>query len=280
MGEQAQKDAQDSSKKKAEEKKKEEGAKDGEEEANKEPEFDEMDVDVFTHENINDIGNGKPLFAGFEYEDWTLLSLRYELHLLVHAFRHDVADPDRETFHESHLMFYFNKYFGKWFDLKLMKLENFDGLCELISDSVTLNKTTKFVEAVEPEDAPLDKFLRHTENHRRERQNCVDAGDESASLKFDKPPAQSWGRDSGRGYGRSSGGRDQQWDRNSSRGGSDRNSSYGGGGYGDRGGSDKRSYAAPSSSHAPSKYARADGHGSSSGRYERSSGGYDRRSHR
>merc|ERR1712039_1152625 len=115
MGEQAQKDAQDSSKKKAEEKKKEEGAKDGEEEANKEAEFDEMDVDVFTHENINDIGNGQPLFANFVYEDWTLLSLRYELHLLVHAFRHDVNDTDRQSFHESHLAYYYEKYFGKSF---------------------------------------------------------------------------------------------------------------------------------------------------------------------
>merc|ERR1712113_1073884 len=71
-----------------------------------EPEFDEDEVDVLTV-NVDDIGNGKPLFANFEYEDWTLLGLRYEFHLLLHAFRRDVDDVDRQSFHESHLDFYY-----------------------------------------------------------------------------------------------------------------------------------------------------------------------------
>merc|ERR1712187_863991 len=65
---------------------------------------------------------------------------------------------------------------------------DFSGLCELIKESVALNEKSNFVESVYPEDTPLDKFLRDTENHRRERQQCVDAGDESALLKFQKPP--------------------------------------------------------------------------------------------
>jgi len=267
----------------------EEGAKEGSEEVNKEAEFDEMDVDVFTHENINDIGNGQPMFANFAYEDWTLLSLCYELHLLVHAFRHDVNDPDRPSFQESQMTYYYEKYFGKSFaDLKLMNLESFGGLCELIHETVTLNEKSKFVEVLLPEDAPIDKILRQTEKHRRDRQQCVDAGDESAMLKFTKPEPK-WGGGAGRGgyQGRTSGGggRDQQWDRNNSRGGnSDRGgSSWGSSSYGDKsaswdrsssGGQEKRSYGSrDESSYSQSKYSRNDSHGSSSRGYDSRSGG-------
>merc|ERR1712187_1105158 len=54
---------------------------------------DEPDVDSV--EDINDIGSGKPLYFSFAYEDWVLLSLRFELHLLAHAFKRDLNDPDR-----------------------------------------------------------------------------------------------------------------------------------------------------------------------------------------
>merc|ERR1712217_1004358 len=81
---------------------------------------------------------------------------------------------------------------------KLMNLENFSGLCDLIKETVTLNDKTKFVEVKLPEDAPIDKLLRQTEQHRRERQQCVDAGDESAQLKFKKPEPK-WCGGGGRG---------------------------------------------------------------------------------
>jgi len=286
--EQAQKDAQEAAKKKKTEEKKDEGAKEGEEEANKGAEFDEMDVDVFKHENINDIGNGQPLFANFAYEDWTLMSLRYELHLLVHAFRHDVNDADRQSFHESHFTYYYEKYFGKSFpDLKLMNLDSLGGLCELIKETANLNDKTKFVEVVLAEDAPIDKILRQTEQHRRERQQCVDAGDESASLKFTKPAPkyQAGGRGGyqGRAGGAAGGGRDQQWDRNSARGGnSDRGgSSWGSSSYGDKnasydrgssGGQEKRSYGGRDDS-SQSKYPRNDQGGSNRGYDSRPGGG-------
>merc|ERR1711920_1180144 len=84
-----------------------------------------------------------------------------------------------------------------------------------------------------------------TEEERRERQRCVDAGDESANLKFTKPAPQPRGggyqgqRGGGSYQGRSSGGYDSRGDARS--------------GYGDRGGhSDqhKRSYADQKSSAA------------------------------
>lgn len=56
---------------------------------------------------VKDIGTGEPLFCNFGFEakgvrsrsrmlqDWALLSLRFELHLLAHSFLHDCGDPER-----------------------------------------------------------------------------------------------------------------------------------------------------------------------------------------
>merc|ERR1719210_3244458 len=111
----------------------EDGEKDGDkakEESKSEPvEIDEESLDVFTIENLDDIGNGKPIYSHFVYEDWTLLSLRYELHLLVYAFRHDVNDPDRPGFHEMHLPFYYSRYFGKPFSVKYFGVQSISELC-------------------------------------------------------------------------------------------------------------------------------------------------------
>ena len=59
--------------------------------------------------SLGKIGNGEPLFADFNWEDWALLTLRYELHLLSHAFKKDVDDPERPGFSDTHLSFYYNK---------------------------------------------------------------------------------------------------------------------------------------------------------------------------
>jgi len=253
-------------------------------------EIDEEDIDVFALEDVCDIGDGRPLFMHFLYEDWTLLSLRYEMHLLVHSFRRDVNDPDRPGFHESHLHFYFDKYFRKSFNPKHYGFSNLEDVLALIKDSATLNPTTKFVEAVLPEDAGFDKFLRHTEDHRRERQRCIDAGDETAQLKFSRPSPppplrQPQGGSGGshqmhrggsgghyRGSGNSRGppqdGRSnppRAYD--SSGGGGSRGGSGGyssrGGGYGSpAGGSQKRPYPPPTGSgYPPSKHQRS-GYGS------------------
>merc|ERR1719454_936077 len=80
-------------------------------------ELDE-DADLDTIPDVNDVGNGKPLYLNFVYEDWVLLSLRFELHLLCHAFKRELDDPDRPGFTETHLAYYYSKYYKKSFDLK------------------------------------------------------------------------------------------------------------------------------------------------------------------
>jgi len=63
--------------------------------------------------DILDIGGGEPLCAKWEFEDWALFQLRYELYLLQQAFAKDVNDPDRIGINESNFVFYYQKYFNK-----------------------------------------------------------------------------------------------------------------------------------------------------------------------
>merc|ERR1712060_267290 len=142
------------------------------------------DLDVFGVDDVMDLGNGEPLFANFVYEDWALLSLRFELHLLVHAFRHDLNDPERPAFHENHLSFYCNKYYQKPLNLKSYGVSKLAELFDMLPDTVKISALNSTIESQLPEDTPMENFVKLTEEHRRDRQRRADAGDESAVLKF------------------------------------------------------------------------------------------------
>lgn len=183
----------------------------------KNAETPEEEVEIDPVENVEDVANGEPLFSQFVYEDWVLLSLRYELHLLVHAFRKDLNDPDRPSFTEAHLAFYFDKYFRKGLDYKTYNVESFTGLLDLVKETTRVDEKTKFLTSVLEEVAPPERFVKVAEAHRRERQQRIDAGDETAKLQFSRrmapppPPARDGregrdGRDErdgreGRGHG-------------------------------------------------------------------------------
>jgi len=49
-------------------------------------------VDIMSVDNVCDVGNGEPLFSDFAFEDWALMSLRFEFYLLVKSFKRDVND--------------------------------------------------------------------------------------------------------------------------------------------------------------------------------------------
>jgi len=184
-------------KKKLEEEKKalveagnEEGAKALEEEAKKAAEAAPMEIDleeldVFSVTDITDLGNGMPLFSKFTYEDWTMLSTRYELHLLMHSFKKDLNDPDRPGFGEKHLGFYYQRYFKKTWNFPQFNIPKFEDFLEVIKDTVSIKDS--FLKAEQAEDTPLETFVKLAEEHRKERERRVDAGDETAKLKFSKP---------------------------------------------------------------------------------------------
>ncbi|CAE7667102.1 SUB2, partial [Symbiodinium pilosum] len=161
------------------EKEKPEEGEDKGEEQEEEPEemkIDAASLDPFAVEDVIDLGNGDPLFAEFAFEDWMLLSLRFELHLLCHAFRHDLDDPDRPSFKETHFAFYYQKYYKRVFNLKNFGVETTEELVNLVKDTVEMTSTG----TLEPQlsnDTPLDNFVRLTEDSRRDRQLRIDSGD-------------------------------------------------------------------------------------------------------
>merc|ERR1712194_486733 len=54
----------------------------------------------------------------------------------------------------------------------------------MIKDTVGISEKNKFFSAALTDDTPIANFAKLTEDHRRERVRRIDAGDETASLKF------------------------------------------------------------------------------------------------
>jgi len=154
-----------------------------------EEEVDSQDLDVFGVEDVCDIGGGEPLFANFAFEDWALLSLRFELHLLVHAFRHDCDDPERVGIHPEHILFYYSKYFKKPLIPKNYGVESIEELVQLAKDAIIISKRLKVMDSQLSNDLESNEiFVKLTEEARRDRQRRIDAGDESAQLHFTNRP--------------------------------------------------------------------------------------------
>merc|ERR1711924_395870 len=109
-------------------------------------------------EDIMDIGNGEPLFVNFAYEDWAMVSLRAEFHMLVHSFKKDMDDPERTGFHETHAGFYYNKYMKKHLETKHYGKNSMSDLVKLLPEVVSINSTGIF-EALLPEDTKFDQFI-------------------------------------------------------------------------------------------------------------------------
>lgn len=158
------------------------------------PQGDDFDADlveVGKIVDVCDIGNGVPLFASFEYEDWLLLTARAEMHLLAHSYRKALDDPEREAILEKDLAFYYERHFQKPLRLGAFECTKLEDLIALIKDTASIDAQGRLIPACD-EDTSLDQLLRQTEDRRRERQLRIDAGDEAARLKFKQPtqPAQ------------------------------------------------------------------------------------------
>merc|ERR1719203_2499782 len=173
---------------KAEARKKEAEEK-GDEAPQEAMEIDPEDIDVSSVEDINDIGSGEPLFSNFAFEDWTMLSARFEFHLLLLSFKKDLDDADRPSFTPKDLPFYYNRYFKKAFNIRTFGMEKIEPLMALMKDTVKINPASSFLDTMLAEDTPTANFVKLAEEHRRERQRRMDAGDETAELKFPRVAA-------------------------------------------------------------------------------------------
>jgi len=151
--------------------------------------------DAFRVEDVCQLeASSKPLFASFEFEDWALLGLRFELHLLAHAFRHDCPDPERGGIPPEHLAFYYSRYYRKLLVPKNYGMETTQDLLELVSDTVVVGLRTRVVEsllAAELESNGI--FVKLAEEDRRRRQLRADAGQAAARLSFPTRPATATG---------------------------------------------------------------------------------------
>ncbi|CAE6964894.1 unnamed protein product [Symbiodinium natans] len=146
---------------------------------------DAAPVDITAVEDVNDIGGGEPLYSSFEAEDWALLQLRYELYLLQDSFKKDVNDPDRVAIPEAHLSFYYSKYFKKQMNLKQFGVSELADFVKLVKDTVAVSEDSKmFSTILDDELESIDMLVKFTEESRKERQRRIDAGDETARLKF------------------------------------------------------------------------------------------------
>jgi len=151
-----------------------------------EEELDRQELDIFGVDDIMDMGTGEPLFSSFAFEDWALLSLRFELHLLVHSFMRDCNDTERTGIDPDHLAYYYTKYYKKALNPKSYGVETVKDLIFMVSDTVV--PVLKVVESQLDDDLETNEvFVKLTEEARRERQRRLDSGDQTAQLKFQRP---------------------------------------------------------------------------------------------
>jgi len=185
---------------KSEENGQSDGKEDGKADANKDPldeleeEMDKEDGDVFSLDDVCDMkdGNATPLFSNFVFEDWALLSLRFELHLLVHAVKRETNDPDKPGVPPDEVAGYYTKYYKKTLNPKNYGVDSVENVLELVKDTAITGRRSEQVEPMISDDlAYNDVFVRLTEECRRDRKRRVDAGEEGAALKFPRPSGSS-----------------------------------------------------------------------------------------
>lgn len=155
------------------------------EESEEEPEV-ELDfdaVDIFGVDDIMDVGQKVPLVTEFQFEDFALMSLRYELHLLAHAFSKDCNDRDRTGIHSDHLAFYYQKYFNKQLNFSSFGVSTPTELIALVNDTVNVTEKSIIESLVPAELESNGIFAKITEAARRRRLLQIEMGDESAKIK-------------------------------------------------------------------------------------------------
>lgn len=169
---------------KAEEEEKVDPMQVDEEEEEEEEAVDFEGLDIFGVDEVDDIGGGMPLYKDFGSEDWTLMTLCFELHLMSHAFKKDCDDADRKGIILEHLGFYYNRYYSKPLTAKSYGVENDTELMALAKDCVFVNKDKVLESLLDEEIEYPQVFVKIAEESRRHRALLVDMGDESAKLKF------------------------------------------------------------------------------------------------
>lgn len=112
------------------------------------------------------------------------MSLRYELYLLVQAFRKDCGDPERAGIHIDHLAFYYNKYYKKALSARFFGVETFIDVISLVKDSVYITKQQVLDTQLPGELETFGIFVKLAEEARRYRNLQLDLGETSARINI------------------------------------------------------------------------------------------------
>jgi hypothetical protein len=193
-----------------EEAKPEEEKKDGEGDVDMEKKEEEPAVDLSVDDDAAPVeisssldvesidGKKTPLYKAWGIEDWILLTMRVELHLLIRAFKADVTDkdPERKGITPKNLAHYYELFMGKAFDPQAFGQTTLEKLLEYASDVVQVSGGVLTLKS--KEGLPLTAFIKETEKRRRERESKLLAGDDSAKLEF-KAPGQGMGKKGAKG---------------------------------------------------------------------------------
>lgn len=100
---------------------------------------EEAESDALTVENVMDLGDGEPLFSAFTWEDWALLALRFELHLLLHAFQRDAKrDAAAPGITPEQVGLCYHKYYGKELKPRNFGSAKMDDVFALIEDTIAI----------------------------------------------------------------------------------------------------------------------------------------------
>merc|ERR1712216_131415 len=127
------------------------------------------DVDFYTVIDVNDVGNGAPLFEHFTFEDWELVKLRFEFAALIWSFKKDTGDADRVGIPLDHLNFYYNRYFKRAINHKAYGVTDVKETMAFIKDTAVIKDGNMLVGQLTDDLDNFDIFVKLAEEGRRER---------------------------------------------------------------------------------------------------------------
>jgi hypothetical protein len=133
---------------------------------------------------VVNVSSKEPSYFSFTFEDWALLCIRYEIHLLIHAYGRDVDGFLQPFLPQDQLSATYHTYFSKDLEVHAYGFKEFDELAEIIKDTVSIEGKHGHLTPRLGIDADVGHFIELVEAHRNERRRRIDAGDSSAVLNF------------------------------------------------------------------------------------------------
>merc|ERR1719253_830253 len=105
---------------------------------------------------------------------------------MTQAFRKDIDDEDRPGIHWTNIVWYYNRYYNKQLTHAHYEAKTLKDLLTMIKDTVKIVEESSLLQSELGEDVEATHIMKMVEEIRRERVRRLDAGDETARIKFNK----------------------------------------------------------------------------------------------